>query len=116
MRRARRRHRRRSHEPDARELDAALFARAQVIVEDRATALREAGDIVLAIADGTLDAGRLVPMRDIVTGNVDVATDRPVVFKGTGMAWQDLAVARAVVGRAQPLIATAPADPSTTAA
>ena len=41
-----------SHEPDARELDGALMGRAQVVVEDVATALRECGDVVLAIADG----------------------------------------------------------------
>ncbi len=38
------------HEPDARELDAPLLGRASVIVEDVATALREAGDVILAIA------------------------------------------------------------------
>lgn len=41
-----------SHEPGARELDAALMGRAQVVVEDAAT--WEAGDVVLAIEDGTL--------------------------------------------------------------
>ena len=69
-----------------------------MIVEDPATALREAGDVVLAIGEGALDADRLVPMRAVVTGAVGRAVDRPVVFKGTGMAWQDLAVARAVHG------------------
>jgi len=38
-----------SHEPDARELDALLLGRATVVVEDVATALREAGDVVMAI-------------------------------------------------------------------
>jgi ornithine cyclodeaminase len=82
-----------SHEPDARELDAALLGRSQVVVEDVDTALRECGDVVLAIAEDALTADALVPMRDIVTGAVEVADDRPVVFKGAGMAWQDLAVA-----------------------
>ncbi len=43
-----------SHEPDARELDTRLLARATVVVEDVATALREAGDVILAAADGVL--------------------------------------------------------------
>jgi ornithine cyclodeaminase/alanine dehydrogenase-like protein (mu-crystallin family) len=85
------------HEPDARELDAALFGRARVIVEDRATALREAGDVVLAIADGALTPDALGTMRDVVTGVLPPARDRPIVFKSTGMSWEDLAVARAVV-------------------
>jgi ornithine cyclodeaminase/alanine dehydrogenase-like protein (mu-crystallin family) len=82
-----------SHEPDARELDSALMARAQVVVEDIATALRECGDVVQAIGDGSLSADALTTIRDTVTGVVEPATDRPVVFKGSGMAWQDLAVA-----------------------
>lgn len=41
-----------------------------------------------------------VPMRDIVTGEAAVATDRPVFFKGSGMSWQDLVVADAIFERA----------------
>lgn len=87
------------HEPDVRELDAALLGRALVIVEDVATARREAGDVVLAISEGELDAARLVPMRDVVTGAVTRPPGRPVVFKGVGMSWQDLVVAEAVLAR-----------------
>jgi ornithine cyclodeaminase len=86
-----------SHQPDARELDASLLGRATVVVEDVATALREAGDVVLAIAEGALSPVDLVPMRDVLTGAVTVPADRPLVFKSVGMSWQDLAVATAVV-------------------
>jgi ornithine cyclodeaminase len=86
-----------SHEPDARELDATLLGRATVIVEDVETACREAGDVVLAIADGTLTAADLVPMRAVVAGAFAPPADRPLVFKSVGMAWQDLVVATAVV-------------------
>ena len=88
-----------SHEPDARELDAALLGHASVLVEDDATALREAGDVVMAIADGVLVPGDLLPMRLVVTGEVEVPTDRPLVFKSVGMPWQDLVVAEAVLHR-----------------
>jgi ornithine cyclodeaminase len=84
-----------SHEPDVRELDSALMARSQVIVEDVATALREAGDVVQAVAGGALVETDLVSMRAVVTGAVAPATDRPVCFKSSGMAWEDLAVASA---------------------
>ncbi|MBC3760920.1 ornithine cyclodeaminase family protein [Quadrisphaera sp. RL12-1S] len=84
-----------THEPDRRELDAALLARAAVVVEDRATALREAGDVVMAIAEGALEEGDLLPLADLVTGRAPVPSGA-VVFKGTGMAWQDLVVASAV--------------------
>lgn len=86
-----------SHEPDAREIDAGLLGRATVVVEDTATALREAGDVILAIDDGAIDPTDLVPMRNVVTGASVLPTDRPMVFKSVGMSWQDLVVAEAVV-------------------
>ncbi len=86
-----------SHERDARELDAALLGRAAVVVEDVATALREAGDVTLAIADGTLDPTDLLPLRDVITATVELPTDRPLVFKGVGMSWQDIVIATAVM-------------------
>ena len=88
-----------SHEPDARELDAALLGRATVVVEDVATALREAGDVVLAIAEGALTPAGLLPMRDLVTRAVAVPAHRPLVFKSVGMSWHDLVVAAAGMAR-----------------
>ncbi|QCB92270.1 ornithine cyclodeaminase family protein [Cellulomonas shaoxiangyii] len=86
-----------SHEPDARELDGPLLERATVVVEDVATALREAGDVVLAVAEGRLRVDELVPLREVVRGTVALPADRPVVFKGVGMSWQDVVVAEAVL-------------------
>jgi ornithine cyclodeaminase/alanine dehydrogenase-like protein (mu-crystallin family) len=89
-----------SHEPDARELDGALLARSSVIVEDTATALREAGDVVLAIAEGGLTPADLVPMRDLVTAAATLPAGRPLVVKTVGMSWEDVVVAEAVVAAA----------------
>lgn len=84
-----------SHEPQARELPAGLLARAGVVVvEDVATALREAGDVVLAVAEGALDPASLVGLADLVRGGPP-PTSGPTVFKSVGMAWEDLVVARA---------------------
>jgi ornithine cyclodeaminase len=82
-----------SHEPDAREVDAALVQRATTVVEARSAALREAGDIVQAgpVALATLD--------ELVRGEVAVAPDRPRLFKSSGMAWEDLVVAAAAYER-----------------
>lgn len=90
-----------SHEPEARELDSALMARSMIIVEDRDTALREAGDVIIAQSEGALDPIDLVAMRDVVAGNAAPAHDRPVVFKSVGMSWEDLAVAHAAFTRQQ---------------
>lgn len=82
-----------SHQLTHRELPAALLGRSLVVVEDQQTALREAGDVVLAIEEGALSASELRPLAGLVRGDVLRAEDRPNVFKGTGMSWQDLAVA-----------------------
>ena len=85
-----------SHEADARELDSALLARSQLVVEDPATARREAGDVTMALAEGTIEPGDLVPLRDVAMGTVTAAQHRPRVFKSTGMSWEDLVIATAV--------------------
>ncbi|TFD23277.1 ornithine cyclodeaminase family protein [Cryobacterium sp. TMS1-13-1] len=85
-----------SHETDARELDSALLARAQVVVEDLATAQREAGDVIIALAEGVIALNEIVPLRDIVMGTVAVTAESPRVFKSTGMSWEDLVIATAV--------------------
>ncbi|MBQ1104454.1 ornithine cyclodeaminase family protein [Streptomyces sp. 404i] len=82
-----------SHEPDARELDSVLMGRATVVVESRATALREAGDVVMAIHEGSLDPDDLVTLADPTRSRGDIPADRPLVVKTCGMGWQDLVVA-----------------------
>lgn len=86
-----------SHEPDARELPAALLGRSTVVVEDIATALRECGDVVMAIAEGELSAQDLVPMARAVRDPQLLRGNGPVVFKSSGMAWEDLVLAGAAV-------------------
>ena len=88
-----------SHEADARELDSELVARSQLVVEDAAVALREAGDIIIPIGEGRIDAADLVPMRDIITGATPVDHGRPRIFKSSGMSWEDLVVAAEVYRR-----------------
>ncbi len=87
-----------SHEPDARELDAALLTRASVVVEDVGTALREAGDVIQAIDEGALTRADLLGLSDVVTGRARIGAGRPLVFKSVGMSWEDLVVAEAIVG------------------
>ncbi len=84
-----------AHTPDQRELDSGLMGRSTVVVEDHAAARREAGDVVLAAADGVLDIDDTLSLRAVVRGDVRIADGCPTVFKGTGMSWQDLAVASA---------------------
>ena len=85
-----------SHEPEAREVDERLAARATVVVESRASALREAGDVIQAIAAGALREDELVPLAALVRGEAAAEPGRPRLFKSTGMAWEDLVLAAAV--------------------
>lgn len=84
-----------SHEPEVVELDTTLMGRAQVVVEDPATALREAGEVVTAVRAGVLAAESLTGIADLVCGRAAVDRSRPRVFKSVGMAWEDRAVAAA---------------------
>jgi ornithine cyclodeaminase/alanine dehydrogenase-like protein (mu-crystallin family) len=84
-----------SHEPNARELDDTVFSRAsRIVVEDCETALREAGDVILAIAAGAISSDSLVELSAVLA--TPESTDGLSVFKSVGMAWQDLAVAEAI--------------------
>ena len=87
-----------SHEPDVREIDAHVVARAQVVVETRTSALREAGDVIMAINEGALQADDLIEMADVVCARVALDRSRPIFFKSSGMSWEDLVIARAVEG------------------
>jgi ornithine cyclodeaminase len=86
-----------SHEAGRRELDAMLLGRAAtVVVESAAVALREAGDVVMAVEEGVLDPGTLLDLGDVVRRS---PAEELAVFKSVGMGWQDLVVAEAVVER-----------------
>jgi ornithine cyclodeaminase/alanine dehydrogenase-like protein (mu-crystallin family) len=82
-----------AHEPDAQEVETVLAARSSVVVEDRATALRESGVVRAAVAAGLLVADDLMPVREVVTGSGPLDRNRPLFFVSVGMAWEDLVVA-----------------------
>jgi ornithine cyclodeaminase len=89
-----------SHEAEAREVDERVAARAgAVLVESRSSALREAGDVIQAIAAGAIGEGDLVTLSELVRGDARLPGGGPRFYKGTGMAWQDLVVAAAVHAR-----------------
>lgn len=90
-----------SHSPDARELPGALLGRSDVIVEDSGAALRECGDVIMAIGEGELVAEDLIPMAELVRGDKRLLGGRPVVFKSAGMSWEDLVLAQAIAEAAE---------------
>jgi ornithine cyclodeaminase/alanine dehydrogenase-like protein (mu-crystallin family) len=88
-------------EPDARELDDAAVAGADlVVVEAREAAFEEGGDVVIPIRSGVLDESAPVELPDVVRGRVGRRSDEEkTVFKSVGVAFEDLVVARAAVER-----------------
>ena len=88
--------------PAMRESDEAAFARASVYVDTRAGALKEAGDVVQAIAEGALKPQDIRgDLAELVRGDASGrrSADEITLFKSVGAAIEDLAAATAVYGR-----------------
>jgi ornithine cyclodeaminase/alanine dehydrogenase-like protein (mu-crystallin family) len=88
-----------SHEPHARETDDTLAARATIVVESRTSALREAGDVILAIDSGATTANQLITLAELIRGEPKPPAGRPTLFKSTGMSWEDAVIASALTDR-----------------
>lgn len=90
-----------SYHPDTRELDEVTMKRGLVVVEDRETALAEAGDLLIPMSQGIMtethiasDLSQLVRGRPVRRSLSDIT-----IFKSVGMALEDLTVAIAVYDR-----------------
>jgi ornithine cyclodeaminase/alanine dehydrogenase-like protein (mu-crystallin family) len=83
------------------EIPAAAFAQASlVVIDQRAAAAAEAGDLIQAIAAGQLSADDVVEIGDLLAGH----TSPPgglTIFKSVGIAAQDWALGDLVVSRAR---------------
>ncbi len=84
-----------------RELDEATMVRARIVVEERDAALAEAGDIVIPLESGAIEGDAVVAdLFEVVAGEpVRTSEGDVTVFKSVGIAFEDLAIARAVVDR-----------------
>lgn len=85
--------------PAMRESDERAIAVSSVFVDTRAGALKEAGDIVQAIAEGTLKAGDIKgDLFELTRGTAKgrVSADEITLFKSVGAAIEDLAAAISV--------------------
>jgi ornithine cyclodeaminase/alanine dehydrogenase-like protein (mu-crystallin family) len=81
--------------PTQRELDPALVQRSRLIVDSRAAALKEAGDIVMGIAEGRWTAAHIAAELGELPQRKD---DREItVFKSLGLAVEDIFAAHLVL-------------------
>ena len=89
--------------PDQREMDPALVAGSRLVVDSRAAALVESGDVVLSIAEGRFGAAHVAgELGDVVRGALAGRTSpgEITIFKSLGMAVEDVAAADLVYRRA----------------
>jgi alanine dehydrogenase len=87
-----------------REIDEKCIQRAaRVCVDSRATALREAGDLLPALEKGRTHEGQWVELGELVAGIRPgrCAPDEITLFESQGMAVQDLALAKRVLALAE---------------
>ncbi len=89
--------------PNQREMSPELVTRARLMVDSRAAALRESGDVVMGIAEGRFTEHHIAAeLGEVIGGAVPGRTrqDQVVVFKSLGLAVEDVASAHLVYGRA----------------
>ena len=94
-----------SSAPDMRELDEETVARSRVFVDSRASAEVEAGDLILARAQGRIGAGHIVAELGEVAGGAEGrrSNEEITLFKSLGLAVEDVVAARLAVARAKEL-------------
>ena len=95
-----------SHRASMREVPGATVARARVIVDQRAAAWAEAGDLALARDEGLIGEVHVVgELGEVVLGQVAgrVNDEQVTFFKSVGNAAQDVAAAHVILARAREL-------------
>lgn len=89
--------------PSQREMDSALVARARLIVDSRAAALKESGDIVQGIAEGRFAQDHIAAELGAVVADPSLgrtSQDQVTIFKSLGLAVEDVMAAELVYRRA----------------
>jgi ornithine cyclodeaminase/alanine dehydrogenase len=89
--------------PSTRELDTEAVRRARVIIDEASAAGREAGEILIPISDGAIDATHIRgTLADVVCGKIAgrESASEITIFKSCGLAIEDLVTARLAYSRA----------------
>jgi len=92
--------------PEMQELDEHTVERAYVVVDSRAAALAEAGDLMIPIQKGLIREDHIrAELGEIVSGDAPGRTsdDQITLFKSVGVAVQDAAAAGLALRRAEEL-------------
>lgn len=90
--------------PTHREMPGALVAAARLVVDSRAAALIEAGDIVLPITEGAITERHILgELGEVVLGrcHARLREEDITIFKSLGLAVEDIVAARLALTRAE---------------
>lgn len=82
-----------SYSLDMRELPADCFADADVVVEHRASAIAESGEINDALSQKVIGPDALIELGALIAGEATLAGHRRTIFKSMGHAAQDITIA-----------------------
>jgi ornithine cyclodeaminase/alanine dehydrogenase-like protein (mu-crystallin family) len=90
------------YKPNEREIPAATVARCRVVVDEIEAAWEEAGDLIMARADGAIEASHIhAELGEILAGTKPgrESDEELTMFKSVGVASQDLSAAHLVLSR-----------------
>ena len=88
-----------AHGLNRREIPAALTLRSDVVVEGRASAMREAGNLIPARSPEEWSQQPLSNLAELVAGKFVRRPGHPALYSGVGMAWEDIVVAGQIYTR-----------------
>jgi len=89
-----------SFQPGLREVDDYTASHSAIVVETRAAALAEAGDILIPLRCGIINAGSIVAdLSELIQGKVTVDKAQRTLFKSVGIGFEDLVIATEIVRR-----------------
>ena len=88
-----------SDTPDKQELDAAILARADLVIADSLPQSLLRGEISQALRAGAFEESKAVELGNVIAGRIPGRTsaDQITVFDSTGVAVQDIQIAKAVL-------------------
>ena len=92
-----------SHTPDARELDTITVKRSKFIGDSREACFKEAGDIIIPIAEGAIEENHFyAELGEIITARKvgRINNEEITLFKSNGLAIQDAATAKLIYDKA----------------
>jgi ornithine cyclodeaminase/alanine dehydrogenase-like protein (mu-crystallin family) len=95
-----------AYTPQMQEVPAETVARARVVVDQRASSMAEAGDLIIPINEGRIDQDHIyAELGEIAAGLKPgrAAEDEVTLFKSVGVAVQDVAAAARVLAGAERL-------------